>query len=225
LENTPSNSTDDEVRHLSKFGRYIDRLLELDDTLCKTIYPDDAIDEVSFPANSTEAQKEPEFTVGIDPYVDPNPGADDDYIEEIVDETVSNITTDDGDYVIAPGGTRSDAPPKTPRYYEHLALSEAEIALFNSLVTPDETSYEVAEDAVPSTADQDTIAYVLTLTGHDDTEYISGTELYETSAVIKAQVCEITEESASNRQLGKTQKLRKLEEIGQLSAAEMDYTM
>ena len=227
------------MRHLSKYDLFVDRLLEFDENLCETTYPDDAVDEVSYTADSEEAQKEPTFTVG----------------DNVTDEDgiVSDLRSEDGEVILSPN---SDQDP---------TLDETERTLINSFES--EKVYIVPDDAVPSTKDQDTIAYVVPLcsctewnepSGEDNTideietideinginetikdinginktdteeprdETVLGSELYEASAVIKSQVCEMTEESAENRRLGKTQKLRKLEEIGQLSAAEMGYTM
>ncbi len=93
----------------------------------------------------------------------------------------------------------------------------------------DPVAYD-AESAVreASRKDLDTIAYVVTLTGCPGwyeirEEPILASDLYEESAILKAEVCENTEAAATNRRLGKT---RKLAELGDRpSAAEMNYTM
>ncbi len=233
LVNTAPNTKGDELRHLSKYDLFVDRLLEFDENLCETTYPDDAVDEVSYTADSEEAQREPSFTVG----------------DNVTDEDgiVSDLRSEDGEVIL------------TPDSDQDVTLDESERNLISSFES--ETKYVAPDDAVPSTKDQNTIAYVVPLcgctewydpSGEDNTineieaideinginetikdinatnneqPPVLGSELYEASAVIKSQVCEMTEESAENRRLGRTQKLRKLDEIGQLSAAEMGYTM
>ena len=82
--------------------------------------------------------------------------------------------------------------------------------------------------------DKGTIAYVVCITGcpewyeHAGTvgasdEPIIATDFYEASAILKAEVREMTEQANAVRRLGQTRKLRRLGD--QLSAAEMNYTM
>jgi len=199
--------TEEEKRQLEKYGQIIDRFLGYDGLdLCDTIFPDSTVNTVVIPADSAEAQEEPDFLVSAP---DEN-------------STVSSIESDDGEILLVPVATGND---------ELLDESERE------LITSYEAQFYNATIAIDkaSTEDQDTIAYLVPLTCCEDFQQVSGTtgytsinsgaELYEASAVLKTEVCQMTEQAATNRRLGKTRKLRKLEEIGQLSAAEMDYTM
>ena len=94
------------------------------------------------------------------------------------------------------------------------------------------TDYDPEIAVLRATIDEQTIAYVVSLTGCpvwyepgvDTTgEPDAGSELYEASAILKSEVCTITDTAASNRKLGLT---RKLVELGdRQSAADMEYTM
>ena len=93
-------------------------------------------------------------------------------------------------------------------------------------------TYDAEIAVLRATIDEQTIAYVVSLTGcpgwyepvGDTTgEPEIASELYEASALLKSCVCTITDTAASNRKLGLT---RKLVELGDNpSAADMEYTM
>jgi hypothetical protein len=198
---------DEEPRYLSKFDSLIDRILETEGPdLCDTPFPAGAVDTVFFTADSAEAQEEPAFVVA--------PSDPDLY-------TVTTLQSENGVFLLVPFSDEGQTLDETER----------------DLISTYETQIYDAATAVAkaTTEDEDTIAYVVTLTGcaewyhppgsADTGETVLGAELYEASAVIKTQVCEMTDQAAANRRLGKTRKLRKLEETGQLSAAEMGYTM
>lgn len=198
----------DDVRNLSSIAKLVDRILEIEGLeLCDTSFPKDALDNVAFEADSEVAEAEPLFLV-----VPEDPDA----------SNLSTLLTIDGTFLLfdTNGAERT--------------LGDAERNLI-STYSPEVYVAEVAI-ATATTEDKDTIAYVVTTTACTEWyqpggvnkiagEVEMGSELYEASAVLKTQVCEMTDLAATNRRLGKTRKLRKLEETGQLSAAEMDYTM
>ena len=199
----------DEARYLSKvkFEQFVDRLLEVGGgDNCDTPYPADAEDTVAFASDSVVAQQEPAFDV----------------VPEYPDEVdISEVETNDGEIILAPKTAQDKILDETERDL---------ISVYDPLVYDPENA-----TARATTDDADTIAYVVAATGCPGWYQVSdadvvdepdmGSDLYEASAVLKCEVCEVTEEAATARRLGKTRKLRQLEDTGQLSAAEMNYTM
>ena len=94
------------------------------------------------------------------------------------------------------------------------------------------TDYDPEIAVERATVDDQTIAYVVCLTGcpvwyepavDTTSEPDAGSDLYEASAILKSEVCAVTDKAAENRKLGRT---RKLDELGdRQSAADMEYTM
>ena len=197
----------EEVRELSNFEKFVDRLLvDPDNEDCDTSYPSNAADTVTFSADSVVAMQEPVFDVAPE-----NPD----------DVDTSEVVNDEGVILLAPE-TNSDS-----------ILDETERGL---ITTYDPQTYvSEIEIARASVDDEGTIAYVTCSTGCPEwyqpsgeniaNEPILGSDLYEASAILKCQSCAMTDESAAARRLGKTRKLRQLADTGQLSAAEMNFTM
>ncbi len=207
--NISDNTSPDNHRKLSVsagIGEFVARLLESDQD-CDTAYPSGAVDSVSYDSTSEEAQQEPDFPI----------------VPEVQEEVeVSGVTSPvTGDILIAPETIYDQFPDDTER---------------GLITTYDPKDYD-PDDALIKATDRDanTIGYVVTITGCPKWYQPSGTDiadepnfgsdLYEASAVLKGCLCEVTEEAVGARRLGKTRKLRQLEDAGQLSAVEMNYTM
>lgn len=195
-----------------------DRFLAEFDEECDQPYPADVIDIISFTADSPVAQEEPMFDIAQEP-------------DEV---DISAIATDDGDFVLAPEQPGDNTLDETER--------DLVTSFYPEIYDADEAF------AKASTSDEGTIAYVVATTACPvDSSYQppnegtigdpeSGPDLYEASAVIKAQVCAMTEQAAATsdtsatralssntsatRRLGKPRKL-----VDQISPADMFYTM
>ena len=108
----------------------------------------------------------------------------------------------DKDLAIIPFGMPDNEVDLSPGTEGDAALDEAERGLMN---TYDPIIYEAAVAiAMATTNDQGTVAYVVAHTGCSEwyepateaaDEPASATDLYEASAVIKSQVCEMTEQA------------------------------
>ena len=191
----------------AEIGEFVGRLLESDnDQDCDTGYPSGAVDTVSYDSTSEKAHQEPDFPI----------------VPEVQEDVeVSGVTSETGDVLIAPETIYDQFPDDTER---------------GLITTYDPKDYD-PDDAVTRASNRDagTIGYAVTITGCPKWYQPSGTDiadepdfgsdLYEASAVLKGCLCEVTEEAVGARRLGKTRKLRQLEDAGQLSAVEMNYTM
>lgn len=190
-------------RSLTAFEQLVERILEgelLGDD-CDTTYPPGAQDSVVHSSDSPIALEEPPF--------------------DIAAEESEFRNDDEASFILAPNSPEDNI------------LDETERALV-SVYDPQEYDPEAAVLRA-SDRDADTIAYTVFVTGCPELyqpsgqdieeEPGSGSDLYEASAILKAQVCEMTDEAVISRRLRRTRKLRQLEDSNQLSAVEMNYTM
>ena len=194
----------EESRNLGPSFTMFDRLLQLGavEDPCITSFPVTA-QETVLAADSPVALAEPTFAIV--------PADDDAVFGFLSDDTVINIVPE------TVGDTVLDA-------------AERDLVQSYEPVTYD----PVVAEAKATTNDADTIAYVVSITGCPEW-YEPGSEvgiadapiiandLYEASAILKSEVCEMTEQAEIARRLGHTRKLVQLGD--QLSAAEMNYTM
>lgn len=197
-----------EEQDRSLFDRFLAEFYEE----CDQPYPADVIDIILFTADSPVAQEEPMFDIAQEP-------------DEV---DISAIATDDGDFILAPEQPGDNTLDETER--------DLVTSFYPEIYEADEAF------AKSSTSDEGTIAYVVaTMACPVDSSYQppnegiignpeSGPDLYEASAVIKAQVCAMTEvipvlpvlssNTSATRRLGKPRKL-----VDQISPADMFYTM
>ena len=182
------------------------------DDPCITSYPDKA-QEIVLAPDSDKALEEPTF----------------DTIPENDDDSMFALSEgDDGKYILSPESEGDSL------------LDEAEFDLMDSYEPRAYDPERAIAEAIPD--DKNAIGYIVVATecpeleqsspsegspsgDYNENEPVIATDLYEASAVMKAEVCEITEKAVTARRLGHTRKLRQLEDLNQLSAAEMNYTM
>ncbi len=180
---------------------------------CIVSYPEMVEDFVLSP-DSEEAKEEPTFEI---------------IPEEDDDSVFSYLQADDGNIIITPPDTS-----------EEQGLNDVEFDLLDSFQPQIYDPVKAVAEATPD--DEDAVGYIVVATECptlEDSEPdgvsptvesfendpVVVTDLYEASAVLKAEVCDITEQAETARQLGQTSKLRQLETLRVLSAAEMNYTM
>ena len=172
-------------------------LLSPGDGPCVTEYPVNAPDEVTFDAESPQANLEPSFEVAQ---------------EEVPLPPVNDL----GEYILEPA--RSDGFVEAP-------VVESQVDVLDTFVPeiydPDEAVLRSLDN------DAGTTAYAVAITGcptwYEDTTVApdTGSELYELAAVVKSQVCETTEIAAARflTQDSAARGNRKL------AAGAMNYTM
>jgi len=199
----------DDIRHLSKFGEVVDRVLNLvsDESPCTTLFPDDVEEVVEDPGTAESAypgMDEPDFDITTE-----------DYFSDV------DIADLDEVFILAPQDNDNNV------------VIDIDIAERNLITSFEPQIYDPIEaDANASTNDSNTVAYIVPLVGCPDSyeppvdgtsEPAVSSDLYEASAVLKCSVCETTEAAQTARRLGET---RKLADLGDLpSAAEMEYSM
>ncbi len=150
------------------------------------------------------------------------------YTDDATDDAPEFPVAADDDDTETPPDDSEEIVPEEESATEDLPLDEAERTLQESFEpSPEGYDPEDAEDrATPP--DEQTIAYVTVLEGCPEIyappeQMIEDpmADLYEAGAVIKSEVCEVTETAQTYRRLGATRKLESLS----VSAAELNYTM
>lgn len=199
----------EDLRHLSKFGDVVDRVLNLvsDDSPCTTLFPESVEEVVEDPSQAEGAypgMDEPDFDVTTE-----------DYFKDV------DIADLDEVFILAPQDNDNNV------------VINIDVAERNLVTSFEPEVYDPIEaEANASTNDSNTVAYIVPLVGCPDSYAppVDGTsepeissDLYEASAVLKCAVCETTEAAQTARRLGET---RKLADLGDTpSAAEMEYSM
>ncbi len=196
-------------------GTDVHRAMYEEEGPCITEYPDDAPEIVLDPEDKRVLE---------DPVFDVVPETDDDAVlpppSDADDDQYILAPDNDGDKVIdvAEVDLLDSYEPKI--YDPEIAIAEW---------VPDDSSsigYFVVDTECPVLEEPSPSPD----TPPDDDDYHENNlfppeEMYEVCAILKHQVCDVTEKAEEARKLGKTSKLRQLVALDQLSAAEMNYTM